>query len=390
MATNYQNVSSFRSNPTHKYIDLNVRSFSDSDTVTDRRLRFSDTRDEAVINSCADYEMSVVRFEIDSYQLPVINFQVKKGSSDLNRGAYAVYLEFDDGLGAPYLISSETPLFWTSQSQNTTVPPPPIDNPFQLQLFTDYYYCYSYQYFIELLNTALDVAMTELKGLVPAIAGVEAPFLAWDTDSQSAIIYARESHFDSDVFPKVNIYFNRPLYSFFSTFNYINFPQRYPNLHKIELSRFNGANVTTLPAFGVDQLIFSKQETSTIGNMSPVSSIVFTSSSLPIVPNDLSTPQIYLDGEFLQLGNTYSNNENIITDLSNNEGYRPNLIYTPSVFRFVSLLNNTSPIKNIDISVFWRNYLGQLEPMILPAGASSSIKILFRKLSPAEKLNAHN
>lgn len=394
MAHNYQNVSSFRHSPDYKYIDLAVRSFQDQSVTSNQQLQFQETRDSPIVNSAADYKLSVVRFEIDTYNLPLLNFQVQRNQNDANKGAYAVSLEYDDGLGGALPSSGAVHLQWSAQSPNEPVPSPPDQNEYGLQEFTPYYWCTSYQYFINLINTALDTAMQGLIFFVPALAGVEPPFLSWNADSLSATIYARESHFDSDVFPRVNIYFNRPLYSLLSTFSFINFetPQTFSQQHRLLMRRFNGANVTVLPDFGVDNLIWSKQELSTIANMSPISSIVFTSSTLPIVPNDLSQISVIIDGEVLNLGNTYNNSENIITDLSTNEdGYRPNLIYTPSAeYRYVSLLDNKIPIKSIDISVFFRDYTGRLRPLILPGGASASVKVLFKKLTADEKASTHN
>lgn len=386
-------VSDFRHNSEYKYIDLAIKSFVESPAVANRQLRFSETRDAPIINNASLYKMSVIRFQLDTANLPAYFFQIARNQANVDLGAYTVTLEHDDGAGG---ISTTNPenLTWVPQNVEAPIPSPPNANQFGLQEFTEYYWGYSYQHLLELMNTALAAAMVQLVALVPALAPIEAPFLSWNADSQTATIYARESHYDTDVFPQIRIYFNRPLYALFSTFSWLNFdsPQTNNKQHQLLMSRFDGEKVVVLPNFGIDKLIFSEQEITTIANMSPVSSLVFTSSTLPIVANDLSNPTVFIDGQQVEFGRTYNQSENIITDLSTNEdGFRPNLLYNPTAeYRYVSLLQNTTPIKQIDISVYWRDYLGRLQPFYMPPGTNASIKLLFKRLDAGEHARTHS
>jgi hypothetical protein len=127
-----------------------------------------------------------------------------------------------------------------------------------------------------------------------------------------------------------------------------------------------------------DFFIQLRQEISTIDAWCPVGSIVFTSNQLPIIVSQFSS------------SNTTGNNANVatignrfalvITDLmTNQQGYRPNVIYNPTAeYRRLSLTGNMG-IRNIDISVFWRSKTGQLLPFRLPSGGSASLKLLFEK-----------
>jgi hypothetical protein len=127
-----------------------------------------------------------------------------------------------------------------------------------------------------------------------------------------------------------------------------------------------------------DYFIQLRQEISTIDAWCPIGSIVFTSNQLPIIVSQFSS------------SNTVGNNPNIatignrfalvITDLmTNQQGYRPNVIYNPTAeYRRLSLTGNIG-IRNIDIAVFWRSKTGQLLPFRLPSGGSASLKLLFEK-----------
>lgn len=382
-----------RTGPEYKYLDLVIRSFQQSSAVRKRQLRFQDYRDVPIVSDASSYKLSVVRFSIDTFQLPSLFFQIKRGQDNPNLGAYSVTLEYDTGLGGPYITSGETNLIWVPQDPAIAVPPPPDLTGNNTQLFDEYYWCFSWQHFISILNTALDNAMDSLIAQVPGLVAVTSPWVAWETDLQSATIYVRESHFDSDVFPRVNVYFNRTLFSVLNSFNFQSYdiPIQEGMEHRLVMKTFRGAKVTTLPFYGVDSLIYQTQETSTVANMSPVSSVVFTSTTLPVETNDYSLPMIFVDGEQLALGKTYSNTQNVISDFTTDEsGYKPNLLYTPNEFRYISMYNNNTPIKLVDISVWWKDYLGVLRPFYLPPGASASMKILFKRLNKGEKERTHS
>jgi hypothetical protein len=135
-----------------------------------------------------------------------------------------------------------------------------------------------------------------------------------------------------------------------------------------------------------DYFILLKQEISTIDAWCPISSIVFTSNQLPIIVSQFSS------------SNTTGNNANsalignrfalVITDLmTNQQGYRPNIIYNPTAeYRRITLTGNMG-IRNIDINVFWRSKTGQLLPFRLPSGGSATLKLLFEKKDRKETKN---
>ena len=127
-----------------------------------------------------------------------------------------------------------------------------------------------------------------------------------------------------------------------------------------------------------NQLLKQPQELSTIDTWTPINAIVFTTTSLPIVVNQFSASSSI--GDKPPSGSTSNEFAFIITDIQSNEqGFRPNVLYAPSAqFRYIDLTGN-QPIRNIDISIFWRTTTGALIPMVLASGAQASIKLLFEK-----------
>jgi hypothetical protein len=124
--------------------------------------------------------------------------------------------------------------------------------------------------------------------------------------------------------------------------------------------------------------ISQRQEISTIDTWSPVSSIVFTTSTLPIIINQSSAKATIGPEEFSQV--VSSGFDLIITDLqTNQQGSRPNVLYNPSAeYRRIDMTGNL-PIQIIDISVKWRARTGQIMNFYLPRGGSCSLKILFER-----------
>ena len=145
---------------------------------------------------------------------------------------------------------------------------------------------------------------------------------------------------------------------------------------------FGGANLAPFPS-GTTPLytaIITYQEYSTISLWSPVLSLVFCSNTLPVVANQLSAPQILINGAIIQNTGNNSNIANIITDIAVGDGsYKPTLLYNPTgQYRLLEMVGNR-PLTNLDISVFWKSKVGEFYPLQLNSGGACSIKIMFSK-----------
>ena len=139
---------------------------------------------------------------------------------------------------------------------------------------------------------------------------------------------------------------------------------------------------TTYPALVLEQ------EYPTVFNISPITSIVFCSNTLPVEPNLVSTPLFY-NYNYKESGYKGLNADiaNIITDLTSNDGnYRPFLVYLPSAqYRYITLRGNR-PLYNLDLSVYYRTKYGQLVPFTIQSGASITIKLAFIKKSSVNQM----
>ena len=128
-------------------------------------------------------------------------------------------------------------------------------------------------------------------------------------------------------------------------------------------------------------LINMPQEISTISNMTPLDSIVFTSTSLPIHPSLSSAPKVSSSTNRTSSGNGLPNITNVLTDfqiaLSAANHYKPVIAYAPQgEYRLIDMYGNKD-LSRIDLQIFWKDKKGALHPMLLHPGSSASAKLLF-------------
>jgi hypothetical protein len=92
-------------------------------------------------------------------------------------------------------------------------------------------------------------------------------------------------------------------------------------------------------------------------------------------------PALIINGVNQQQSGNNNIQSQVITDFATDGIYKPIITYIPSgEYRRVSLVGD-KPLSNIDISVYYKDRQGRLNPVLLPAGCSISIKLLFEKKS---------
>jgi len=382
-------------NPDQVYYDLTIANINNGDVnpVNSPVLIFNEQRQNAIINNTGDYYLSIVRFQLDTTSLPILApviedyyTQISQGSPATNsKTIYSVtILDNTTTPATPYQVYID----WLPQIQNVDVPAPPAPTATSpTQIASEWYFCYNFEWFVDLVNNALQQALTDA-GLT---ASTDIAVMGWNTSSNSASLYLDQTNFGGSS-PSYSLYFNQALYTLFSSFpatykgsvgvsNGLNYNISVPNLQ--------GLNSIYLPVVVVPPAtqticIQINQEWDTTALWTPVSSIVFTSATFPIIPNRLSPPQAFDNGVLYNL-NPNSNNSNfaqVITDIASADiCYKPTLIYAPDAqYRLIDMVGNT-PLTNINIQVFWKSKLGNFVPFRLATGNSCAMKLLFTKKS---------
>jgi hypothetical protein len=143
-----------------------------------------------------------------------------------------------------------------------------------------------------------------------------------------------------------------------------------------------GQNVltTTTPTYVVMTQDYGSDSTL----WSPVASIVFTTTLLPVA-NEQQTVPVQYGASNTTARTTPSAFAPIITDISlalnNASDWRGFIEYNPTAeYRITAFQNGMNEIRQVDIAVFWKNRLdGKLYPLQMFNLSSVSMKLMFRK-----------
>jgi len=366
------------SSPNYIYYDLIQTNLENSETDPPQ-CQFNERRNQEFIKNPEQYKFSITRFMIDTPSLPLFRPIIR-------------YLEPTDALISPditvYSVSlklntadasaaSQQYVYWETQDETKIAPTAPYYNPNGLQdNSTGYYNCYSYSWFLRLINVALENAALEF-------SLSSAPTLLFDCASNLFVLSAPAALYDSASDTYYEIYMNKALYQLFSSLPsvIVSHTSSYGLNYKITTNNFKGyskTSITTDNTTDTDSLMVYG-EFPTIYLWNCVTSIVFTSSNLPIVPANTSNPALTREGEPIVFNNQ-PNTRRIVTDLVAGDSYKPYLVYSPSAqYRYIDLTQG-SPLRDIDIQVYFLDRQGQLNPFKLNSGGTATIKILFEKI----------
>lgn len=377
-------------NPDNIYYDITISNVQ-STVTSPPALYYNENRNKPYVPVSGDYNLSIIRFELDTQTLPLFVPAIQPApNANRDLTIYSVTMRYNG------VDSDQIFLNWIPQDVTAPVPNPPSANQDGRQdTSTGYYNAYNFQWLIILIDNAFKQCLINLNGYIP-LPTPRPPLITWDTANKVAVISAESQYWDVNAVNPIELYFNAPLFTLFNTFvaQYLGYGGvLLGKNYRIVIADFTGTNTITLPTNAVPPtptFIYTQmyQENCTLTSWSPISSIVFCSSTLPIVPNNLSAPLVFND--LAQLGGGGSgNNSNIapiVTDFTVSlDAYSPYVLYNPTAeFRRISLTGN-GPLTNFDLSVFWKDKLGNFHPFLLASGGNCNIKIMFEKKKANKK-----
>lgn len=244
----------------------------------------------------------------------------------------------------------------------------------------DYYYVQSFQHIRDMFNDTLKTAFDNLKSKA-VLSSTQPPYFEYDIDTSKFILNGDVNLYDAlNENECVEIYCNTALFTLICSFPHDSYGQRNVSdgcNYKLRLHKeMNNTNVIEVNNTSILQIF---QEYSCGGLFSPISSIVFTTSLLPIASSLTGCPQ-FLNGTSQELG---SNIIPIVSDFQsendNGLGYVGNIHYLPSnEYRLIDMIGRNSELNNIEIAVYWRDTFGILHPFKMKAGMQCNVKFMFR------------
>jgi len=330
---------------------------------------FNQMREQAFLDNPSDYAITFVKFSLDSNSFPNQIVQPIAGKVINIDDTYDTV--FSIGLGANPTM---TPITW--KPADTEIQPP-TSGPELLtvsMISDEYFWNYSYQYFIDRVNEILVTLAT--------LNGEAAPYFKYDSSTGLISLYCVSI---------TKIYLNEQLYNLFSGFQYkyqyINNTPLYELIPSIVYRTgnivyynyyANRVSFSTAPPTvdSINNYLVTTQSYKSTQLWNPAVSLVFTSKTLGVVSDDISQPYIYGINP-----NKESNNSNIsisIFEYLLSRRADPTINDLDFNYLFKDLLSN-EPQKDLVIEIFWKDDFGNLHPFYIESGSNCSIKLLFRK-----------
>jgi hypothetical protein len=381
------------SEPTHIYYNLELVNNETTGNNIPRHFSMIETRNSPYLQTPEDYYMSVVRFQLQSPSLPVFIPAILLGQIDVNKTAYSITMEI---LRGGVLYAQQEHIMYVPYDATQKIPEPPLQTQ---DLTSNYYYIYSYQQWIRMVNTAFSTCLTGLTQQVLAqgqtMPTANPPFMEFNLDTQIANINADENGYNTinasvAPFNDIRIYFNTAMATLYNNFplqkrGYGLSATSIPPLSlgrnfQLEVLNIYNSNILNLPTYNALQVY---QEGTTTGLLNPIQSIVFTTGMFPIYNENVSVPEIFNSNTEFNKNNNNNLISPIITDFvipwSATNQYRQTIEYAPSgEYRLVDMFGR-KPLDSIQIQVYWKDIYGGLHPFEVNSGCSGAIKLMFRK-----------
>ena len=414
-------------------LDMNPGITNDYEVGQMPVLQFNERRAGTLIEQPAAYEMSIIRFNVNTSDVPIMIVPIRVGQTHVNKTIYDV--TFYQNAAPHHTVTSA--VTWVPQYNDQPTPAAPLINQ-DVNENSRYYYLTDYNYFVDLVNNALQDAMGQFN--TAAGTTYQAPFIRYNEQSHLMTMYAPADGFGirkDNTAPPVGMYFNTPLRLLFPGFreniypngkagstdltwqypfntdisgdniywdaNHAQFVSPYgynaPNIHPHLLVPWQTyqsggpppTDVTTVPIQywflngnnpAANFWIENSQQFPALQNWSTFSGLVF-GTTFPIVPESLSNPVAY---GVANLGSVSANAASfpIITDFSTTgdlgfEPFNGTVTYNPTSEYRMTSLTGTSAISDINITVYWKDPYNRLYPLRAWPGAQNNIKLMFRK-----------
>jgi hypothetical protein len=363
----------------HLYYDVTVFNNSASGAPID--LQFTESRTAPFLQDPAQYYVSIIRFHLDTVpsSLPLFIPQIQTGQSDPDLTVYSFTLKYKT-------FEKQTYVKFAPQNEYSPTPSAPT---LKQDLTSEYYFMYSFSSVIDMFNDTLSSCFDDLKTLVEAgsdtLPTEYCPWIQYDPSSSSLIFNCDKLGYDVTLTNPIGVYFNTPMANLFASFQMSNLgftSVTNGKNYKLIIRNDFETNVLELPNYNAIQVY---EEYPAVSGWSPIKSVIFTSSSLPVESTIVGVPKQF--GSTGSSVNTTSSNMSlpIITDFSisstNGKDYFPAIDYVATGnYRMIDMFGHNSQ-SQLQLSVYWSDHFNNIYPLKMASQTSCDIKILFRKKS---------
>ena len=289
-------TSKIASSPDWVYLNIQIINSTQIQSffASNPHISFAGSMQFPIVNNPSDYLFFIDRFSCEAGMLlPIWCPEIIDNQTNPNLCATYITLS---------VIKNGTTY---KQSTNMIyIPENPVNIPPNTSLVNDtlhYYYVYTFSHIVYLFNNMLEKCFTDLQTQTGQAFTTSCPFMTYDAPSGLFSLY-----FDTTG-EQFTVKFDSNLYNMFNSFYF-------RNTNELVISGNNGTNVVSLNAKTYNKITQDFISTST---WSPVDSLVFTTTKIPIVPEQSIQPlTINEDSNLFNVSSTPQKYQKIITDIS--------------------------------------------------------------------------
>jgi hypothetical protein len=365
------------SDSSHLYYDINVfnntTGFNKTGTAVPTRssvpCEFNQMRTKFYLDNPYDYGVTVVDFNIDSNSFPNQIVQPKIGVPKNIDGSYqTVYTLYYGSLVDTNFYPKN--VSWKPADLELQANPPTTGSDLVTSdmISNEYFWNYSYQYFLDILNNILANEGIYTSFRYSGKTGL-ITLESYDPDPLEPRIFVNEQLYNLLAGFQYNYYATLgdivgPVYELIPTgvFPYYPYKNGYTSFAEPLTATYN--NFYTIQSYPSTQL------------WNPAVSIVFTSKSLGVVSDDDFNPYIF--GLNPNKPSNNSNISNTVYEYILGRRADPVINYKDINYLFKNMLSNL-PIDDLNLGIYWKDDYGNLHDFFLESGSNFKLKLLFRK-----------
>jgi hypothetical protein len=360
--------------PDHIYYDL---TFYNKD-IEPKALEINENRTQSYVSDPNQWYVSIIRFHLDTSpsSLPLFIPEIQTGQSNVNLCSYSFTLKYKT-------YEAQTFVIYIPENEYSTLPQAPT---ISQDLNNEYYFLYSFSTVIDLLNNCLSSCFDDLKADV--IAGSDTlpsdhpPWLQYDY-TNNLILNCDVLGYADNLENPIEIYMNVAMGKLLNGFQTINkgFGSSITNgkNYKLVVKNSYQSNVLELVDYNALQIF---EEFASVNGWSPVKSIIFTSSNLPISSTIVGAPKSFNSA----YNSSTSQNKTLailtdfsISNITNGKDYLPSVNYVATGnYRLIPMFGHNS-LQRLEISVYWSDHFGNIYPLKISYGCNFDMKLMFRK-----------
>lgn len=329
-------------------------------------FQYFDKRAFKLVDSGYDYKLAVVRFSVDTSEIPIMYFPSTEFASFALNTPYITpdnnyySVTITDNLGVTHQAYLQHESFNDADANDLRI--------------------WTIDQFLQILNKAIRSAVFNTN-----VNNNKVPYFIYDRDRAIVDAYFPEEF--ANLMDTHKFYMNAKLWRLFDNFSHTITNLDQGRDYKIDVYLCGGnATQTEIvhtrdtvinPSSGADCIVV-RGFYSTIYKFYQVRNLIFTTQSLPIRDE-------YLNSTFDFISSTSFTSDKILKNFEFSlEGQdalntRSMQTFTVSEYEFIDL-ENSREIKNVDIQIYYSDVHGKVYPLLVPPDSLTTVKLLFKKV----------